>query len=352
MEEYFPGNAIKKLEEELWNHVMIGADVDKYITQFHKLARLVLYTVTPKGKRIDRYIQGLAPAIRRTMETSPYYQELNKLTIKNRYPLPRIDDMFDQLQGSRYFSKIDLGSDYHLLRVHEEDIPKTAFPTRYKHFEFTVMPFALTNAPAVFMDLMNREHEVRLKLILELLKRGKLFKKFSKCEFWLQEVCFLGHVVNCEELFKDYESEIRYHRGKANVVADALSKKEQMKPRLAQAMSIAIHSSIKARILEAQSEASKGVNTLVEMLKGLEKQFERKEDDGLHLAEQIWVWKLGYSSAVNRISYNNSYHSSMKCAPFEALYRRKCRMPRAWVEVGESKLIGPDIIQESTGKIV
>ncbi|GJU04073.1 putative reverse transcriptase domain-containing protein [Tanacetum coccineum] len=149
------------------------------------------------------------------------YRELNKLTIKNRYPLPRIDDLFDQLQGACYFSKIDLRSGYHQLRVHEDDIPKTAFRMRYGHFEFTVMPFGLTNAPAVFMDLMNRvckpyldkfvivfiddiliysktkeEHEVHLKLVLELLRKEKLYAKFSKCEFWLQEVHFLGHVVN------------------------------------------------------------------------------------------------------------------------------------------------------------
>ncbi|GKC32604.1 putative reverse transcriptase domain-containing protein [Tanacetum coccineum] len=149
------------------------------------------------------------------------YKELNKITIKNHYPLPRIDDLFDQLQGACYFSKIDLRSGYHQLRVHEDDIPKTAFRTRYGHFKFTVMPFGLTNAPAVFMDLMNwvckpyldkfvivfiddiliysktkEEHEVHLKLVLELLRKEKLYAKFSKCEFWLQEVHFLRHVVN------------------------------------------------------------------------------------------------------------------------------------------------------------
>ncbi|GKA06671.1 putative reverse transcriptase domain-containing protein [Tanacetum coccineum] len=132
-----------------------------------------------------------------------------------------IDDLFDQLQGSQFFSKIDLRSGYHQLRVHEDDIPKTAFRTRYGHFEFTVMPFGLTNAPAIFMDLMNRvcrpyldkfvivfiddiliysktqeEHVEHLRLVLELLKKEKLYAKFSKCEFWLREVQFLGHVIN------------------------------------------------------------------------------------------------------------------------------------------------------------
>ncbi|KAD7477271.1 hypothetical protein E3N88_00407 [Mikania micrantha] len=134
------------------------------------------------------------------------YRELNKLTIKNRYPLPRIDDLFDQLQGAQYFSKIDLRSGYHELRVQDEDISKTPFRTRYGHYEFMVMPFGLTNAPAVFMDLMNRsktEHEQHLKKILELLKEKKLYAKFSKCEFWLREVQFLGHVVNSERIHVD-----------------------------------------------------------------------------------------------------------------------------------------------------
>ncbi|GJX21243.1 putative reverse transcriptase domain-containing protein [Tanacetum coccineum] len=134
------------------------------------------------------------------------HRELNKLTVKNRYPLPRIDDLFDQLRGACPFLKIDFRSGYHQLRVHEDAIPKTAFQTRYGHFESTVMPFGLTSAPAVFMDLMNRvckpylgrfvivfideilayskskeEHEVHLKLVLESLRKEKLYAKFSKC---------------------------------------------------------------------------------------------------------------------------------------------------------------------------
>ncbi|GJS41459.1 reverse transcriptase domain-containing protein [Tanacetum coccineum] len=149
------------------------------------------------------------------------YCELNKLTVKNRYPLPRIDDLFDQLQGSNIYSKINLRSGYHQLRVREEDIPKTAFRTRYGHYEFQVMPFGLTNAHAVFMDLINRvckpyldkfvivfiddiliysrnekEHKEHLKTILELLKKEELYAKFSKCKFWINTVKFLGHVID------------------------------------------------------------------------------------------------------------------------------------------------------------
>ncbi|GJW31800.1 putative reverse transcriptase domain-containing protein [Tanacetum coccineum] len=156
------------------------------------------------------------------------YRELNKLTVKNRYPLPRIDDLFDQLQGSSIYSKIDLRSGYHQLRVREEDIPKTAFRTRYGHYEFQVMPFGLTNAPAVFMDLMNRvckpyldkfvivfiddiliyskskkEHEEHLRQILKLLKKEELYAKFSKCEFWISRVQFLGHMIDCRGIHVD-----------------------------------------------------------------------------------------------------------------------------------------------------
>nr|GEY77347.1 putative reverse transcriptase domain-containing protein [Tanacetum cinerariifolium] len=128
---------------------------------------------------------------------------VKKLTVKNRYPLPRIDDLFDQLQRSSVYSKIDLRSGYHQLRVREEDIPKTSFKTRYGHYGFQVMPFGLTNAPAVFMDLMNqdeKEHEEHLKAILEVLKKEELYAKFSKCEFWIPKVQFLGHVIDSQGL--------------------------------------------------------------------------------------------------------------------------------------------------------
>ncbi|GJT51198.1 putative reverse transcriptase domain-containing protein [Tanacetum coccineum] len=151
------------------------------------------------------------------------YRELNKLTVKNRNPLPRIDDVLDQLKGSRVYSEIDLRSGYHQLRVREEDIPKMAFRTRYGYYEFQVMPFGLTNAPAVFMDLMNRvckpyldiiddiliysknkkEHEGHLKLILRFLKEEKFFAKFSMCEFWLSTVKFLSHVIDSEGIQVD-----------------------------------------------------------------------------------------------------------------------------------------------------
>ncbi|GJX20316.1 reverse transcriptase [Tanacetum coccineum] len=156
------------------------------------------------------------------------YRELNRITVRNRYPLPRIDDLFDQLQGAKFFSKIDLRSGYHQLRVKEQDISKTAFRTRYGHYEFLVMPFGLTNAPAVFMDLMNRvfheyldrfvivfiddilvysktreEHEDHLRIVLEILRQKKLYAKFSKCDFWLGQVAFLGHIVSADGISMD-----------------------------------------------------------------------------------------------------------------------------------------------------
>ena len=166
----------------------------------------------------------------KTLQLCIDYRQLNRVTIKNRYPLPKIDDLFDQLRGARVYSKIDLLTGYHQLRVRETDIPKTTFRTRYGHFEFTMMPFGLTNAPAAFMDLMHRvfqpyldqfvvvlvddiliysqsewEHEYHLRIVLQLLRNHQLYAKFSKCEFQLIEVRFLGHVVSASGVSVDPE---------------------------------------------------------------------------------------------------------------------------------------------------
>ncbi|GJU14438.1 putative reverse transcriptase domain-containing protein [Tanacetum coccineum] len=324
------------------------------------------------------------------------YHELNKLTVKNRYPLPRIDDLFDQLQGLRVYSKIDLRSGYHQLRVREEDIPKTAFRTRYGHYEFQVMPFGLTNAPAVFMDLMNRvckpyldrfvivfiddiliysksrkEHKGHLKLILKLLKEEELpmmkltqksvkFDWGEKAEaaFQLlkQKLCIApilalpegseNFVVYCDAshkglgavlmqrekviayasrqlkvheknyttydlklgavvfalkmwrhylygtkcvLLSDYDCEIRYHPGKANVVADALSQKERSKPLRVRALVMNIGLNLPKQILSAQSEARKEQNFINEDLHGMINKLESCADGTLCLNNQSWI---------------------------------------------------------------
>ncbi|GKB29627.1 putative reverse transcriptase domain-containing protein, partial [Tanacetum coccineum] len=374
------------------------------------------------------------------------YRDLNKLTVKNRYLLPRIDDSFDQLQGSSVYSKIDLRSGYHQLRVRDEDIPKTAFRTRYGHYEFQVIPFGLTNAPVVFMDLMNRvckpyldkfvivfiddiliyfrnkkEHADHLRIILELLKKEKLYAKFSKCDFWISIVQFLRNVIDSQgihvdptkikvvknwaspniptevhqflgladyyrrfieglgavlmqrekvipyasrqlkpheenytihdlelgavvfalkiwrhymygtkctvftdhkslqhihdqkelnmrqrrwlELLADYDYEIRYHPRKANVVADALSRKERIKPLRVRALFMTLHPKLPSKILKAQTEEIKEKNIKAENLRGMDKAFE-------------------------------------------------CRSPIYWAEVVDVQLTGPEIIHETTEKIV
>ena len=163
-----------------------------------------------------------------TLQMCIDYQQINKVTVKNKYPLPRIEDLFDKLKGASVFSKIDLRSRYYQLRVKEVNVPKTAFRTRYGHYEFLVMPFGLTNAPTAFMDLMNRvfqpyvdmfvvvfiddilvyskdahEHEQHLKIVLQTLREKKLYAKLRKCDFWLKEVFFLGHIVSAEDIRVD-----------------------------------------------------------------------------------------------------------------------------------------------------
>ncbi|GJX23034.1 putative reverse transcriptase domain-containing protein [Tanacetum coccineum] len=432
----------------------------------------------------------------------------------NRYPLSRIDDLFDQLQGSQFFSKIDLRSGYNQLRVHEDDIPKTAFITRYGHFEFTIMPFGLTNAPTIFMDLMNRvcrpylgkflivfiddiliysktqkEHVEQLRLVLELLKKEKLIhvdpSKIEAVKNWkaprtlTEELAFQtlkdklcnvpvlalpdepeDFVVYCDasEIGLGY---VLMQRGKVIAyVSRQLKIHEKNYTTLDLELGAVVFafkiwrhylygtksSSIKDRIMAAQKEAvdeyaglKKGADKMYYDLRdrywwpGMKKDIVEYKWEGIAMDfvtklprtssghDIIWVivdrltksayflpmredykmerlarlylneivarhgvpisiisdrdsrftsrfWQsmqeaLGTRLDMNfggswdvhlplvEFSYNNSYHSSVRCAPFEALYGRKCRSPIMWAEVGEGQLIGPELVQETTEKI-
>nr|GEU80428.1 putative reverse transcriptase domain-containing protein [Tanacetum cinerariifolium] len=177
------------------------------------------------------------------------YRELNKLTIKNRYPLPRIDNLFDQFQGSSVYLKIDLRSGYHQLRVRDEDIPKTAFRTRYRHYESQVMPFGLTNTPAVFMDLI-----------------------------------------------------------KENIMADALSRKKQIKPLQVRALILTVHPNIPSQNLEAQNEALKEENVKNKNLRGMDKSFEICPDGTRCIKNRSWLPLFGgLRDLIMHESYKSKY---------------------------------------------
>ncbi|GJX04963.1 putative reverse transcriptase domain-containing protein [Tanacetum coccineum] len=486
--------------------------------------------LTPRATSVAKSPHRLAPSELEELSGQLKELQLNMLTVKNRYPLPRIDDLFDQLQWSQFFSKIDLRSGYHQLRVHEDDIPKTAFRTRYGHFEFTVMPFGLTNTPTIFIDLINRvcrpyldnfmivfiddiliysktqeEHVEHLRLVLGLLKKEKLYAKFSKCEFWLREVQFLRHVINGNGIHIDPSkieavknckaprtpTEVRsflglagyYRSEEQELTFQTLKDKLCNTPVLAlpdgpkdfvvycdasgiglgcvlmqrvkviayASMQLKIHeknytthdlelgavvfalkiwrhylvadrvvsvhacekfatilSSIKDRILAAQKEVA---DESAGLQRGLDEMIEQRSDGNLYYLDRIWVplkGELGMVAGMKKdiakyvskcltclkvkaehqaiwlcfskpeipylggllracvldfggswdvhlplveFSYNNSYHSSVRCAPFEALYGRKCRSPIMWAEVGEGQLIGPELVQETTEKI-
>ncbi|GKA71641.1 putative reverse transcriptase domain-containing protein, partial [Tanacetum coccineum] len=275
------------------------------------------------------------------------YHELNKLTLKNRYPLSRIDDLFDQLQGSSVYSKIDLRSGYHQLRVREDDIPKTVFRTRYGHHEFQVMPFGLTNAPAVFMDLINQvqflghvidsedfskidkpvtklayksvkfnwgeKEENAFQLLKQklcsppilalpegsenfvaycdashkglgaVLMHNEKVISYASRELKIHEKNYTTHdlelVLNIRqhrwlELLSDNDCEILYHPGKANVVEDAVSRKERIKPLRVRALMMTIDLNLPSQIVNAQAEAKKEENAKEENLNGMNKKLD------------------------------------------------------------------------------
>nr|GEW63955.1 putative reverse transcriptase domain-containing protein [Tanacetum cinerariifolium] len=365
---------------------------------------------------------------------------------------------------SSIYSQSDLRSSYQQLRVREQDIPKTAFQTRYGHYKFQVMPFGLTKAPAVFMDLMNwvckpyldmfviifiddilvyskdeKEHEEHLKAILELLKGEKLYAKFSKCEFWIQKVLLAtiegllkdfqkiansmtkltqkgikfdwgekeenafqlikqrcsapilalpegskDFVVYCDASYKGLERTYPrkdwnyspmelyvYTTGAGNLATD--KKKLYWWPNMKADIATYVSKYLTCAKVKAEHQRPSGLLVHIKFLENFSESVGTNQDmstayhpetDGQSertiqtLKDMLRACVIDFGKGwlkhlpLIEFSYNNSYHANIKVAPYEALYGRKCRLPVCWAEVGEGQLTGPEMIQETTKKII
>ncbi|GJU65882.1 putative reverse transcriptase domain-containing protein [Tanacetum coccineum] len=279
------------------------------------------------------------------------HRELNKLTVKNRYPLPRIDDLFDQLRGACPFLKIDFRSGYHQLRVHEDAIPKTAFQTRYEHFESTVMPFGLTNAPVVTIDVhladvLSRKERVKSRRV-----RGMILA--AQSEVFKQENVLAERLHGLDQQMERKGDESLYFMNRIWVLLVGSVMDE------AHASRYLVHPG-----------ADKTYYNLGDNLRYLsENEIESPWILSLNFQGQsseydvIWVMHPQADGQSERmiqtledimracvIDFGGSYHLSIRCAPFEALYGRKCRSPVLWAEIGESSLTGLELVQETTDK--
>nr|GEW48468.1 putative reverse transcriptase domain-containing protein [Tanacetum cinerariifolium] len=244
---------------------------------------------------------------------------------------------------------------YHQLRVRDEDIPKTTFRIRYGHYEFQVMPFGLTNAPAVFMDLMNRmckpyldkfviifiddiliyshnkeEHANRLRIIMELLRKEKLYAKFSKCDFKIRFIKDFTKITKSLTILTQKDKKFVW--GEDQEMAFQI-----LKQKLYEALILALPEGNDSFHRKTDGQSERTIQTLEDMLRACAIDFGKGWERHLPLVE---------------FPYNNSYHASIKAAPFEALYGRKCRSPVCWAEVGDTQLTGPEIIHVTNEKIV